>query len=60
MEGLADKLVVLAVRADPEPMNAARDRKAKGAIVKADAHAVEAAAPRTLNARDGCAGSAFN
>lgn len=43
MEGLADKLVVLTVRADPEPMNATRNRNAKGAVVEADAHALEAA-----------------
>ena len=42
MEGLGDKLVVLAVRANPEPMNAIRDRDAEGAVVETDAHALEA------------------
>ena len=42
MEGLGDKLVVLAVRANPEPMNAIRDRDSERAVVEADADALEA------------------
>jgi len=42
MEGLGDKLVVLAVCANPEPMNAVRNRDAEGAVVETDAHALEA------------------
>ena len=42
MEGLGDKLVVLAVRANPQPMNAICDWDAEGAVVETDAHALEA------------------
>ena len=43
MEGLADKVVVLAVRADPEPVNAALDRDSKGTVVQTYARALKAA-----------------
>lgn len=39
---LADKLVVLAVCANPEPMNAIRDRDTERAVVKTNADALEA------------------
>lgn len=39
--GLADELVVLTVRANPEPMDAALHGQAESAVVKADADADE-------------------
>jgi hypothetical protein len=44
LDGGVSRQTCLAVRADPEPMNATRDREAKGPVVEADAHAVEATA----------------
>jgi hypothetical protein len=42
MEGLADDLVVLAMRADPEPMDAARNRLSECSVVKANSNAMKA------------------
>ena len=42
MERLADKLVVLVVRADPEPVNAARHWDAERGVVETDTNTLEA------------------
>ena len=42
MEGLADDLVVLAMRADPEPMDSARNRLPECPVVEANANAMKA------------------
>ena len=42
MEGLADDLVVLAMRADPEPMNSARDRLPESSVVEPNSNAMKA------------------
>jgi len=43
MEGLADEFVVLAMRADPEPMDASRNRQTECPVVETDSDTVEAA-----------------
>ena len=42
MEGLANELVVLAMGADPEPMDASRYWEAECSIVETNPHAVKA------------------
>ena len=42
MEGLADDLVVLAMRADPEPMDSSRNRTPERSVVQANTNAMKA------------------
>ena len=48
MEGLADDLVVLAMRADPEPMDSARNRLSECPVVEANPNAIKAPATYCL------------
>ena len=48
MEGLANDLVVLAMRADPEPMNSARNRQPERSVVETNSNTVEAPVTHSL------------
>ena len=50
---LADELVVVGMAADPKPVHSVRDRRAKGAVVEADADTVEPAVADALEVQRG-------
>ena len=56
---LADEFVVLAMCADPEPMDAARDGQAECAVVETDSDAVEAAVAYGLEVQRWVRGISF-
>ena len=53
MDGLADDLVVLAMRSDPEPVDSAGDWETKRSVVKTNANTVELAVADGLEVQRG-------